>query len=139
MELKEVIEKRHSIRVYQKQDVPDEILMEVIALARRCPSAGAIRGFQAIISRQKLYNRIDAPVYLVICTNPELYARRYGDRGRNLYAIQDATIFGAYIQLILVDKGLASCWIGAFNEGQIQKAVDTTLQPVAIIAVGYAC
>ena len=86
MELKDVIEKRKSIRTFQKTDISNEILEELIALARKSPSAGAIRGYQAIITREKI-NRIDAPVYLVICTDSEAYTKRYGNRGRDLYSI----------------------------------------------------
>lgn len=138
MELKEVILKRHSVRSYKKDDIGDDILREIITLAREAPSAGAIRGYEAIISRERL-DRIEAPVYLVICTNPDVYAKRYSERGRDLYSVQDATIFGAYIQLLLVDRGLASCWIGAFNEGKIKGILKTGLRPVAILAVGYEC
>jgi len=135
MELIEVIKKRKSVRSFKKDDISNEILNEIISLARKSPSAGAIRGYEAIITRQKL-NRIEAPVYLVICANPEAYAK-YGDRGRNLYSIQDATIFGAYLQLILVDKGLASVWIGAFKEEKIKGILNTNLRPIAVIAIGY--
>lgn len=100
------------------------------------PSAGAIRGYKAIISRKKL-DRVEAPVYLVICANPEASAARYGERGRDLYSVQDATIFGAYIQLLLVDRGLDSVWVGAFREGGVQRTINTNLRPIAIIAVGY--
>ena len=136
MELKEVIKKRKSIRTFQKVDISNEILEELIALARNSPSAGAIRGYQAIITREKI-TRIDAPVYLVICTDPEVYAKRYGDRGKTLYAIQDATIFCVYIQLLLLNKGLDSCWIGAFNERKIQQLLNITLRPITILALGY--
>ena len=136
MELKDVIEKRKSIRTFQKTDISNEILEELIVLARKSPSAGAIRGYKAIITRENI-NRIDAPVYLVICTDSEAYTKRYGDRGRDLYSIQDATIFGAYFQLLLVDKGLDSVWIGAFNERKIQQLLNITLRPITILALGY--
>jgi nitroreductase len=135
MELIDVINKRKSIRKFQDQDVQDELLNELIETARRCPSAGAIRGFQAIITRENLaYN---APVCVVFCTDPEKYANRYGDRGRELYSVQDATIFASYFQLLLVDKGLSSVWVGAFRENKIKRILNTELRPIAIIALGY--
>ena len=136
MELKEVINKRHSVRVFQDKDVPDEILEELIALARKSPSAGGIRGYQVIITREKI-TRIDAPVYLVICIDTEVYNKRYGDRGKNLYSVQDAAVFASYIQLLLVNKGIDSCWIGAFHEHKVQRFLKTNLRPVTILAIGY--
>lgn len=138
MELEAVIQKRKSVRTFKQDDISDEFLKEIIDLARKSPSAGAIRGYEAIITREKI-NRIDAPVYLVVCANPEAYEKRYGDRGRNLYSVQDATIFGAYLQLILVDRGLASVWIGAFRESKVKQTLglEGDLRPIAIIAAGY--
>jgi len=136
MELKEVINKRHSVRVFQDKDVPDEILEELIALARKSPSAGGIRGYQVIITREKIIS-YNAPVCIVICIDSEKYTIRYGDRGESLYAIQDSAIFAAYLQLLLVDAGLASVWIGSFREGKIQRSLNTKLRPIAIIAIGY--
>ena len=134
MELKDIILKRKSVRKFQKTDIPD--LRKIIALARICPSAGGIRGYKVIITKEKIIS-IDAPTYLVICIDPEAYAKRYGDRGRSLYSIQDAAIFGAYLQLLLVNEGLASVWIGTFNENRIKTAIETELRPIAIIAAGY--
>ena len=138
MELVDVIKKRKSIRTFQKVDVSNEVLEELIALARKSPSAGAIRGYKAIITREKV-TRIDAPVYVVICTDTELYAKKYGERGKTLYAIQDATIFGSYFQLLLVNQGLDSCWVGAFKEEKIKKILnlEKNLRPIIIIVLGY--
>ena len=135
MELIDVINKRKSVRSFQKTEVPD--LKELITLAGKCPSAGGIRGYEAIITKEKVTAQVDAPLYVVICTNPEAYVKRYGDRGKDLFSIQDATIFGAYLQLLLVDKGLSSVWIGAFREERVKKAIGTKLRPIAILCVGY--
>ena len=136
MQLKEVINKRKSIRSFQMwKEIPD--LTEAIALAKKCPSAGAIRGYWVHVTTEKIapYN---ASAYVVICCDPAAYESRYGVRGMELYAIQDATVFGAYLQLILTDMGLATCWIGAFREEKIKRAIGTIeLRPIAIIAVGY--
>jgi nitroreductase len=135
MDLVEIINKRRSVRTFSDQDVSDELLHELICLARRCPSAGAIRGYEAIITREKIaYN---APVYVVICINPEKYSKRYGDRGRDLYSLQDSAIFGAYLQLLLVNRGLSSVWVGAFRENKIARIIGTSLKPIAIICIGY--
>ncbi len=135
MTLFEAIMKRKSVRVFQNQEVPDDLLKSLVALAKKGPSAGGIRGYEAIITKERLsYN---APACVVVCIDPEAYASRYGERGRDLYSIQDAAIFGAYLQLLLVDRGLSSVWVGAFNEDRVKRAIGTELRPVAIIAVGY--
>lgn len=138
MELREAIEKRHSVRRYKAEPVPEELVTEILRLAAEAPSAGNLKPYRVIVTEKQL-TRIAAPVSLVVCALPEVSARRYGDRGRNLYAIQDATIFGAYAQLVAVDLGLSSVWIGAFREGRVRQALglETGIRPIAIILLGY--
>lgn len=134
MELADSIQRRRSVRAFQMwKEVPD--LTDVIALAKKGPSAGAIRGYELIVTKEKLaYN---APVCIVICINEAAYGKKYGERGRTLYAIQDAAIAGAYLGLLLVDRGLSSVWVGAFREEKVKRIIGTALRPVAVIAVGY--
>ena len=138
MELREVIERRRSVRQYKPDPVPPELVEQIIQLARKAPSAGALRSYEIIVTDQQL-TPYEAPVSLVVCALPEKSAERYGSRGRTLYAIQDATIVGAYIQLIAVDLGLSTVWVGAFREGRVKKALglEDGLRPVAIIPLGY--
>lgn len=138
MVFKDVLKKRHSVRKFQETEISDKIIKEILELANLAPSAGNLRSYKVITTREKVLS-IEAPVYLIICSAPEISAARYGDRGRNLYSIQDATIFAAYIQLIIVDMGLSSVWVGAFNENRIKRVlkIDKELRPIAIIPIGY--
>ena len=138
MELKEVIEKRRSVRKYSTRPVANEDIAEILRLAYMAPSAGALRPYRVVTTKQRLTN-YDAPVHLVICALPEQSARRYGNRGRSLYAIQDATIVGAYIQLLAVDMGMATVWVGAFKEGRIKRDLDLPKdwRPIALMPIGY--
>lgn len=139
MELVEVIKNRHSVRKYQDKEVPEEMINQIIELARTAPSAGNLKSYELIITKEKVTHQLDAPVYLVICADLQKAVRKYGDRGRNLYSIQDATLFGSYIQLLAVNLGLSTVWIGAFLEGRLirQLNIREGLRPVAIIAIGY--
>lgn len=139
MEFVDVLKKRHSVRHYQPQDVPDELVNKIVELAQTAPSAGGLRSYETFITRERIIS-IEAPVYLVVCADPERSASRYGDRGRNLYSLQDATICAAYTQLIAVDMGLASVWVGAFREGRVKRSLNIpqSLRPVVIVAIGYA-
>lgn len=79
-----------------------------------------------------------APLNLVYLANPKKSAMRYGSRGINLYCIQDATIAVSYAQLAATALGLASCWVGAFDDEEVKKVVNATdLIPVAIVPIGY--
>ena len=139
MNLEEVIKKRRSVRKYKSDEVPKEFVERIIDLARTAPSAGGLRSYEVIITKENVTHQVDAPVYLVICADIEKPVARYGNRGRELYSIQDATIFGAYVQLIAVDMGLSSVWIGAFKESGVKNLlyIEDYLRPIAIIALGY--
>jgi nitroreductase len=60
-----------------------------------------------------------APLALVFCAQPERSAQKCGQRGRTLFSVQDATIACAYAQLAATALGLASAWIGAFDESRV--------------------
>jgi nitroreductase len=81
----------------------------------------------------------EAPVCLVFCADPDCSASKYGDRGRDLYAIQDATIAATYAQLAVAAAGMASTWVGSFDEDRVRNALelDAGLMPVAMLCIGY--
>jgi len=132
--------------------VPDQAVKKILELANLAPSAGNLQARRAILVKdQKMKNQLaqaannqdfisQAPVVLVVCAVPEESAIKYGDRGRKLYAFQDATIFTAYLQLAAVKAGLATCWVGAFNDEQVGKilSLPENLKPVAILPLGFA-
>jgi len=131
-----VIEARKSCRKFD-QEKPIPPIEGILAMAQKGPSAGGIRGWEIKTTTEKL-GPYEAPLYIVIGAIGGKYLARYGDRGYDLYAIQDATIVAAYLQLLLVNAGLASCWIGAFNERRIAQQLEMQGRPVVMLAVGYA-
>lgn len=139
MELTEVLERRHSVRKYTEQEVPEDVVREIVGLASTAPSAGAIRGYKVIGTKKPPITSVKAPWYLVVCCKPEAYAKRYGERGKTLYALQDATIVAAYIQLIAVDRGLATVWVGAFSERAVSALLELpeNVRPIAVLPLGY--
>jgi nitroreductase len=72
--------------------------------------------------------------------DPRPCSARYGDRGELLYSIQDTAAAVQTILLAAVDRGLASCWIGAFNENAVRDSIGVVkpITPVAVLPVGYS-
>ncbi len=138
MDFKQVVKKRFSMRKFQSTPVPEILVKEIIDLAKLAPSAGNLQTYKVVISKKNL-TQVEAPINLVICADQERSASRYGGRGKNLYALQDATIFASYLQLAAVDAGLASVWVGAFKESKIKSLLNIPehLRPIAIICMGY--
>lgn len=133
MNLSEILVKRQSVRKFKNIKIPIKKIRDIIALAELAPSAGNLQSY-----RVKIVEGI--PVVLVVCADLEKSTSKYGERGRDLYAIQDATVFASYIQLIAVDFGLSSVWIGAFKEQYIKEMLGLSynLKPIAVIKLGYA-
>ena len=148
----ETVRHRHSVRRYQS-DMPVEAekLHAVLETALAAPSAGDLQAYKIIVvsdraTREALADAAahqgfvaEAPVCLVFCSDPQRSAETYGERGRELYTIQDATIAAAYAQLAVVAAGMGSTWVGSFDAERLRAVLelDVRLVPVAILCVGY--
>jgi len=144
---------RHSVRHY-RTDLPveEEKLHALLEMASAAPSAGDLQAYHISVVRNsalraelaRLANDqqflAEAPAILVFCADPQRSAATYGERGANLYALQDATIAATYAQLAAVASGLASTWIGFFDEAAVTSMLrlDAGQRPIAMLAIGYA-
>ncbi len=152
METRDAIRLRGSIRDYLDRKVDLDLIAEILEVAKNSPSAGNLQNWQVIIVAdedkkreisvacfsQLWMNR--APVFLVICDKTEDIERMYGERGKDLYAKQNCAIVAQNILLMATDFGLASCWIGAFDENSIRRIlkIPDNVTPEIIITLGYS-
>jgi len=151
MEFQEVVKKRRSIRKFKDKSIPEKEIKEIIEIGHMAPSAGNLQARDFIVvGDEKEKNKLsenaygqkfiaEAPWVIVVCANKERSETRYGDRGRYLYSIQDATASVQNMLLAIVDKGYASVWVGAFDEEKVsdQLNIPEGVRPVAIIPIGY--
>ena len=151
MELSELIRVRRSIRSYEDRPVEAEKIRTLLELVNLAPSAGNLQAYEiyrvtAARTRAALAHAANqsfiahAPLILVFCANPGRSARKYGRRGKELYALQDATIAATYAMLAAADLGLSTVWIGAFDDAAVTAAVAAPVDwtPVAVLPIGYA-
>ena len=151
MEFFELLKKRQSIRGFKKKPVEEEKLRKILETANSSPSAGNLQAYEIIVikSEEKKEELVEAafgqkfvaeaPLVLVVCANENRSSRRYGERGKELYCINDASIAATYIQLAVADLGLGSVWVGAFSEHEVGKIINAPdyLRPIAILPIGY--
>ena len=151
MDLFEIIRARQSVRVYQTRELEPAKLQALLSAINQAPSAGNLQAYQVHVVRNSVLKRglakaafdqnflAQAPLALVFCAAPAR-AAEYGRRGEELYSVQDATIATAYAQLAATALGLATCWVGAFDERQVALALDLPAgqRPIAMLPVGYA-
>jgi nitroreductase len=150
LEFFELIGRRRSVRAYSSKPVEEGKLKRIFQAANMAPSAGNLQAYQVHVFRKQDKKEalakaafdqtflVEAPVCLVFCADPSRSATKYGKRGAELYSVQDATIAGTFAMLAAVDLGLATVWVGAFDEEKVRKLVgDKSVRPVAMFAVGY--
>jgi nitroreductase len=152
MDLFETFQQRYSARAYQNKPVSEDDLKRILQAANDAPSAGNRQAYDIIVVRDAKRKRAlakaswdqdfiaEAPVALVFLTNPDHNRERYGERGATLYAVQDATVACAYAQLAATALGLATCWVGAYDDDAVAKIVNAPVfsRPMAILPIGYA-
>ncbi len=149
----ETVRHRHSVRRYRNDaPVSREGLHAILETACAAPSAGDLQAYHIYVisesdrrdalaraSRNQDFVR-DAPVCLVFCADSERSAGEFGERGAQLYAIQDATIAATYAQLAVVAAGMGSTWVGEFDSAALAKLLNMPAHytPVAMLSIGYA-
>lgn len=152
MEFREVITKRRSVRHFNtKLAVSDADVQALLEAATSAPSAGNIQPWRFFVirsleARERLAAALHqrwaaaAPVVIVVAVDPRPCAARYGDRGEQMYALQDTAAAVENILLAAVDRGLASCWIGAFDDRAVADAVGATppITPIAVLPIGHS-
>lgn len=151
MDLWQAIEERHSVRAFDRgAEVSPQIVERLLQAAIRSPSAGNRQPWHFYVvrdagARQGLaaaaYGQdfvAQAPLVVVVCADAEQSAARYGDRGRELYCLQDTAAATEHILLGAVALGLGGCWVGAFDERRAAQVLDLPARhrPVAILPIG---
>ena len=147
MDVFEAIRTRRSIRKYRDRPVEQEKLSKVLEAARLSPSAANRQPWRFIVVtnsevKEKLreaYNRdwfVSAPVIIVGCVLPnKSWVRRDGEE----YWKVDLAIAMQSLVLEAWEQGLGTCWIGAFREEEVKKAlrIPEEARVVALTPLGY--
>lgn len=151
MEFSEVLKKRKMVRKFKKKDVPDELIMKMLANAQRAPSAGFTQVQEFVIvkdekTKEKLAKAAlgqeqvsDAPVVIVVCSNWDRAYERYGERAKNFYSITDGAFSSLLILLSCIEHGLGACFVGAFHDEEVARILKLSekVRPIGIIPIGY--
>ena len=151
MDFFDVVRLRRSVRAFADRALEEEKLGIILESANQAPSAGNSQAYAIYVVRQpadrKALARASlgqdyvaaAPVSLVFCACPGRSTAKYGERGSRIYALQDATIACTFAMLAATALDLATVWIGAFQDEDVQRAirVPKDIIPVAILPIGY--
>ena len=143
----EAIRARHSCRRYLDRDVEDEKLERVLEAARLAPSARNMQEWRFVVVRDEgLRKRLgdcakgqtfvaEAPLVIAATGTNIEYRMACG----HLAYLIDVAIALDHLTLAATGEGLASCWIGAFDEGLARRILDIPKdwRVVALLPLGY--
>ena len=152
MDVMEAIKKRRSVRKYLDVPVEWDKIGEVLEAGKAAPSSGNIQNWKFVVVNDKEKRRkiaqaclqqswmANAPVHIVVVAEPEPAVMHYGVRGERLYTVQNCAAAVENMLLAATSVGLGSCWIGAFDEDMLKRAIGCTerVRPQAVVTIGYA-
>jgi len=147
MEFYEVVRKRSSIRKYKDRPVEEEKLRRILEAARLAPSAANRQPWHFIVVRdpkvkeelKAAYGRewfYTAPVIICACGDPSSAWVRSDGKS---YLDVDVAIAMEHLILAAAAEGLGTCWIGAFDEEAVKKAlgIPEGISVIALTPLGY--
>ncbi len=147
MEFSELIEKRYSVRAYKPDPVEDQVLNQVLEVARLAPTGGNRQPFQLIViptagreaELRRIYDRdwfVQAPLVICACGIPaQSWVRRDGKN----YTDVDVAIVMDHLILAATSLGLGTCWIAAFDPTAAREVLGLPdgVEPIAFTPLGY--
>ena len=147
MEVHQAIKTRRSVRNYKPDPVPEEKLNKVLETARLAPSAHNEQEWKFVIvknaeKRKKLAEAAlnqefvgEAPVVIAaVALEPE----EVMSSGVPNYAV-DLAIAVDHMTLAAVEEGLGTCWVGAFSQEKVKKAlgIPERYKVVVLLPLGF--
>ena len=141
------ISRRKSVRAFQDRDVPETILTRLLEATRLAPSASNRQEWRFVVARdpdtRKRLARAangqrfvgEAPVVIACCAETDGHVML---GGLACFPI-DVAIAVDHLTLCAAAEGLGTCWIGAFNPGQVKEilGIPPGIRVVALLPVGY--
>ena len=144
MDVFEAIERRHSVRAYLPDPVPEDKLARVLEAGRLAPSAANVQPWHFVVMKDaEKRNRLaeggkwagflaEAPIAIVGCGDKEASPK---------WCVVDTTIALENMVLAATGEGLGTCWIGSFAEADVKKLLNLPDKycVVAILSLGFPC
>lgn len=152
MEFTDVLKNRFSCRKYNGRKVSEEDVTKILDAVWLAPSAGHRQAYKIQVVKDEAFimkvgtsvgqeERFSgASLMMIFFAEPKVSGERFGKRGEEFFCFQDATIACSYAQLAASDLGIASLWVGAFEEEKLLEICGSGysgLKPVAISLFGY--
>lgn len=144
----EAILSRRSIRRYTQENVPEEVIQELLEAGMSAPSSGNQQPWQFIvIDDRKILDEIpkhhpyaqmlmEAPMAIAVCGDLHL------EKNKGMW-VQDCSAATENILIAAHAKGLGAVWLGVYPREKRILALRQLLNipehvmPLSIVAIGY--
>ena len=143
MHVLEAIKGRYSVRSYLDKPVDEEDLTAVLEAAQFAQSAKNLQNWRYIVVRDKtMRSRLvpaakgqrfvgEAPVVIVCCGTDTEYVMTCGQHAYSL----DVAIAMENMALVAHERGLGTCWLGAFYEDHVKKLLEIPEEDVRVVGM----
>lgn len=146
MDFLSLAKQRCSMREFKDIQVESEKLDKIIEAAHVAPTAANMQSQRLLVVKSdeglgklsKAVNFHGAPLAIIVCGDySEAFVRPFDQKNM---AVIDATIVADHIVMEAEDLGLSSCWMTLFRPDVVREEfkIPVEMEPVAIIAIGYA-
>jgi len=143
MSLIDLVLSRRSIRKYERKNIPEEVLQQILEAGRQAPSAANRQPIRfVVVTDQNLVKSLcdtlvtrfvkSAPVIIAGCADVKSFLT-------GKWAVVDATIAMQNMVIAAWALGIGSCWIGACNEEKVMKLlkIPDRWKFVALLTLGF--
>jgi len=141
---------RRSVRKFRPEKIREETLHTILDAANAAPCAGGIQSWRFLVVEDEQKKKIiakaalgqnwiaEAPVVVLLCSDPETLEKEYGERGK-LFDYQNVALAAENLMLAAWNFGIGSTFVGSFTEFLLRKElkIPDSIRIHAIIPLGY--
>lgn len=132
LSIEEAVKARHSVRVYQKKSIPEDVIKQLNEFIEECNREGNLH-FQFWEDAGNTFNRLLNKA-MGLGSAPSVIAC-IGEDDPTL----DSRIgyYGEKIVIFAQQLGLNTCWAGTYNKKNVKAAIADNERLAIVIAIGY--
>ena len=141
MDVYEAIRVRRSVRRYVRgAEVPEEHLRKIMEAARLAPSARNSQPWRFVVVKDAgVKRRLPEACYRqMFLADASVVITALGIPPESRWYMQDPMIAVEHMVLEATELGYGTCWIGAFDEGEVKRvlSIQDEVKVVCLLAVG---
>jgi len=149
MDLQQTIRGRRSIRKFRKEEVPRELLTQLVEAAIWAPSASNAQTWRFVIATEPKRIRSiktvspgllgDPAAVIAVCQDLTKARERGGTLGETFLAPVDAAMATENLLLAAYAEGLGTCVIASFHRGAVGRVLGLPegIEPMLLVSVGW--